>query len=139
MRSPSCSDRQPRGRQPRGVGRAAKPRSPELAKLKQLEYERERTAAAKSLGCRATILDMLVVAERQRSGNRNADKPGHGRPVVIDDVEPWPEPVDGAAMLDEFIRLLQQYVVVSHRQADAAALWVLHTYAGAAFDIAPYL
>jgi putative DNA primase/helicase len=58
---------------------------------------------------------------------------------VIDDVEPWPEPVDGAAMLDEFIGMLQQYVVVLHRQVDAAALWVLHTYAGAAFDVAPYL
>jgi len=110
-----------------------------LATLKPIEYERERTAAAKSLGCRAATLDMLVVAERQKSGNGYPDKPGQGRPVVIDDVEPWSEPVDGAAMLDEFIRALRQYVVVSERQADAAALWVLHTYAGAAFDVAPYL
>jgi hypothetical protein len=110
-----------------------------LAKLKPLEYERERTAATKSLGCRAATLDMLVLAERQKSGNGYADKPGQGRPIVIDDVEPWPEPVDGAAMLDEFILALQQYVVVSQRQADAAALWVLHSYAGDAFDVAPYL
>jgi len=98
-----------------------------LAKLKPLEYECERKAAARSLGWRAVTLDTLVVAERQKSGNGCPEKPGQGRPVVINDVEPWPEPVDGAALLDEFIRALQQYVVVSQRQADAAALWAQHT------------
>jgi Protein of unknown function (DUF3631) len=87
----------------------------------------------------AAQIARLVVAECQKSGNGYSDKPGQGRPIAIDDVEPWPGPVDGAAMLDEFIRVLQQYVVVSLRQADAVALWVLHTYAGAAFDVAPYL
>ena len=124
---------------PAQSGRSSEAEIARLAKLKPLEYERERTAAAKSLSCRAATLDMLVVTERHKSGNSYADKPGQGRPVVINDVEPWPEPVDGAAMLDEFIWVVQQYVVVEQRQVDAAALWVLHSYAGVAFDVAPYL
>jgi putative DNA primase/helicase len=106
-----------------------------LAALSPLQYDRERKEAAKRLGCRPSTLDRQVA--RQRGEPIGATR--QGRPVVIDDVEPWPEPVNGAAMLDEFIRMLQQYVVISQRQADATALWVLHTHAGAAFDVAPYL
>jgi Protein of unknown function (DUF3631) len=59
--------------------------------------------------------------------------------VVIADVEPWSEAVDDTATLDAFVRRLRQYVVVARRQADAAALWALHTHTGTAFDIAPNL
>jgi hypothetical protein len=44
-------------------------------------------------------------------------------------VEPWPEPVDGATLLDDLSRLLLHFVVLPPGAADALALWTLHTYA----------
>ena len=111
-----------------------------LAKLKLLDYERERPTAAEKLGIkRLSILDKLVAAERDKADIGAADKPGQGKPIVITDIEPWPEPVDGATVLDELIRAIRRYVVIDWHQANAVALWVLHTHAGDAFDTAPNL
>jgi hypothetical protein len=49
-----------------------------LAELSPLAYEREPDAAAERLGCRVSILDRLVNAERGNGGA--ADTGGRGRP-----------------------------------------------------------
>ncbi|MGH7091421.1 MAG: DUF3631 domain-containing protein, partial [Stellaceae bacterium] len=111
-----------------------------LASLPPLQYDREREAAAKALRCRAAILDKLVAAERDKAGGaKAADTAGQGRALKIDNIAPWPEAVDGAALLDTIAATIRRHVVLDPVAADAAALWTVHTHAIAAAFIAPRL
>ena len=53
------------------------------------------------------------------------------------EIEPHTEPVVLASLLDEIAATLLRYVVMDKEQADAAALWVVHTYLLDAFDTSP--
>lgn len=53
--------------------------------------------------------------------------------------EPWPEPVDGAALLDAIVLQIGRYVVVGTHETRAIALWILHTYCFNVFYITPRL
>jgi putative DNA primase/helicase len=106
-----------------------------LARLSLLAYSRERKAAAARLGCPVSILDKAVAAER---GNGGA-APGQGRPLEFSEIEPWPEPVDGADLLDELARTIREYVIMSPHQADAVALWTIFSHSFDAFDFSPKL
>ncbi|MBI3782092.1 MAG: DUF3631 domain-containing protein [Deltaproteobacteria bacterium] len=64
---------------------------------------------------------------------------GQGKALFFDEVEPWPEPVDGAKMLDNLAAVHHRFVVMPDGAADAAALWDLHTYCLNAFDVSPIL
>jgi putative DNA primase/helicase len=111
-----------------------------LAALPLLAYEREREAAAERLGCRVSSLDKLVEAGRRddRAGDTTSTA-GRGRRIEIADIEPWPEPVDGAALIDETAQTIRQYVILSKCQADAVALWTHFTHAFDSFDFSPKL
>ena len=97
-----------------------------LARLPLIEYGRERKAAAQRLGCPVVILEKAVAVER---GNGGAVA-GPGRPLDLHEPEPWPQPVDGAALLAELATAIRRYVVLGTAEADAVALWVLavHTF-----------
>ena len=69
-----------------------------LAALNLLDYDRQRGVAAQQLGIRADTLDKLV---REKRGERNA-RTGGGQAVCFPDMTPWPEPVAGAELLNEF-------------------------------------
>jgi hypothetical protein len=47
--------------------------------------------------------------------------------------------IDGAVLLDDVVRFVRRFVVMSPAQRDAVALWVLHTHAIEAADRTPYL
>src|SRR5580700_10146043 len=53
--------------------------------------------------------------------------------------EPWPDPVDATALLDEIAALLRRFVVLPSWGADTVALWALHTYAFPHRDVSVYL
>jgi hypothetical protein len=106
-----------------------------LAKLPLIEYGRERKAAAQRLGCPVAILEKAVVAERSNGGAAA----GQGRPLDLPEPEPWPEPVDGAALLEEMVTAIRQYVVFTVAQALATALWAIFTHAFDTFDFSPRL
>jgi hypothetical protein len=55
------------------------------------------------------------------------------------DVEPWPDPVDGAAVLNETATLLSKYVMLPTHAADAIALWCLHAFLMVVWTISPIL
>jgi hypothetical protein len=100
--------------------------------LPPLQYERERQSALEKLGIsRLSILDKLVDAKRHEG--KAAATAGQGRCVEIPDVEPWPNPVHGAcriaALLDELAQATRRHVVLDTVAADAATLWIVHTYA----------
>jgi putative DNA primase/helicase len=104
-----------------------------LAALDPLSYEREREEAAEKLGIRVATLDRLVAIAR------GEQKKGQGRPLTFPDTEPWPEAVDGAALLSDLAGCVRRYVVVAGSAADAAALWAVHTWLYERFMITPRL
>jgi putative DNA primase/helicase len=119
-----------------------------LAALPLLDYDREREAAAEQLRCRVTTLDRLVEEMRGARSRPDAGDPGaaleavntgHGRALTFPKIEPWPAPVVGAVLLDELAATIREYVVISEVQADAIALWIVHTHAFEGAHMTPKL
>jgi hypothetical protein len=59
--------------------------------------------------------------------------------LLIPNVEPWPEPVDGSQLLDDLVGRVSQYVVLPTSAPEAIALWDVHTYAYELRDTTTYL
>jgi len=111
-----------------------------LAKLPfpSLEYEREREKAAKALGCRAGMLDRIVDKERPKSEATEGDEL-QGHTMSQPDTEPWPDPVDGAAVLAEVAETFRRYAVLPEGVPEALALWAAQTHCFDAFTCSPRL
>ncbi|MGH7564882.1 MAG: DUF3631 domain-containing protein [Gemmatimonadota bacterium] len=71
------------------------------------------------------LLDKEVQA--LRNGNRASDGK-QGTPLAFEDPEPWPEPVDVAALLERMAEWLRSFVVMPKEAADACALWAVTTW-----------
>ena len=108
----------------------------ELAKLPPLQYDRCREVEAKRLGVRVGTLDREVAKAR---GDNSETVPGQGRPLDLPEPQPWPEPVDGEALLVHLATTFAQYLALPAGAADAVALWVMHSYAFDASPITPRL
>lgn len=78
----------------------------------------------------AALFALLDAAKPAGTKTTKKEKPKQGRDVQLEDLEPWADPVDGAALLDETASIIRRHVILSGPQADAAALW-----AGAAHAI----
>ena len=59
--------------------------------------------------------------------------------IVLADDEPWPEPVDGAALLDETAAYLRKHVVLSDEGIHAIILWIAAAHAVDAVELLPFL
>lgn len=105
-----------------------------LAQLSLLKFEQQCSASAKLLGLRVGILRKLVAIERGDS-----DTKGQGRPLDLPPPEPWPEPVDGAAMLYELADYFATHLVLPAHGNHALALWASHCHCFDAFPITPRL
>jgi hypothetical protein len=106
-----------------------------LAKLPLIQYERQRKSAAEELRInRLEVLDKLVNAARSVGGTK-----GQGRPMELKDIEPWPDQVDGAVVLDAIASVIKRFVVLTDTAADAVALWCVATHAFDSFFIFPRL
>lgn len=99
----------------------------ELAGLSVIQYERRRSGAAEALSIRAAILDKLVIAAR-KVREEAQDNATQGAMVLFDEIEPWPDPVQGDAVLTEAFHLLQKYVIADKETIRAAALWCALTW-----------
>lgn len=62
-----------------------------------------------------------------------------GQAFRLPAVEPWPEPVDGDALLQQLAQVYTRYLILPDGGATVLALWTLHTYVFEAFDVSPYL
>jgi putative DNA primase/helicase len=98
-----------------------------------MDYERQRQAAADRIGVRTSILDKLVAAKRPK----NSDEAGES--VMFPEVEPWPEPVNGARLLDDLAASARRFIVLPKHGDTALALWVLFTYLIDAVNVAPIM
>jgi hypothetical protein len=110
-----------------------------LARMPALDYERTRKAAAERLGIkRLSLLDGLVKAKRAELGLDGGDGL-QGRAIEFPEPEPWPQPVDGGALLDGIAKAIRAHVVMSDTGRDACALWVVHSYLTEHFLVSPRL
>ena len=101
----------------------------QLAAMKPLEYERVRHAKAKEMGCRPSVLDQIVKAARN-DDDESSDLP-------FPEVEPWPEHVVPAQVLDDVVTTVRRFVVMEPEEADAASLWVAFTWFIDSVAVAP--
>jgi putative DNA primase/helicase len=100
------------------------------ARLSDDDYEIERKRIAKDFDVRREYLDGRV--ERARDHK----KAGGWSPSEI---EPWPEAVDGAAVLDDLAAVIKRHVGVPPHGEDAVALWIMFAHCLDAADISPRL
>jgi putative DNA primase/helicase len=85
-----------------------------LAKAQGLDYARQLKAAAKELDVDKTEIQKEVQARREKA-------PLYGHWIV----EPWPETVEGDALLRDIIRRIRRHVFCSHEDALPVALWIM--------------
>ena len=102
-----------------------------LAGLSPVEYDREREAAAEKLGIRVATLDAEISKLRPKESVADS--------ILFPELPPWPEPVNGAELLDDLAATFSRFVVMPEGAAEAAALWTLHAHALDAASISPIL
>src|SRR5687767_10748084 len=61
------------------------------------------------------------------------------RELTWEPLEPWNDPVPGAALLDELRETFRSYVVLPKWAPEMLALWTLHTYAFQLRDVTTYV
>ncbi len=105
-----------------------------LARLSPAEYDRARRAEAKRLRLRIETLDTEVAKYRNE-----LDLQAQANAVQLPAIELWPEPVNGAEVLDEVASRYSLYLVLPPGASDAFTLWTTHAHAFAAFHLSPRL
>lgn len=100
-----------------------------LVALSPFQYDRERKKVAASLRVRPATLDNKVKAARKEEETDTG--------LVFDDLEPWPDPVNGAALLAEVAATVQRFIVCQPETARAVALWASMTWFMDVVQVAP--
>lgn len=95
-----------------------------LAAMDPINYDQVREAEAKELGCRATTLDRIITRAR---GEATVEI-GQGRPLKLPRPDPWPDPVEGAALLADLAAFFARHAILPERGAVLLALWAVHTH-----------
>lgn len=108
----------------------------ELARLEPFEYDRRREAAARDLSVRVGTLDDAVKAARASDVEGST---GQGRALQLPEIEPHPEPVDGAELLSELAAAVRRHIAMNAGMADTTALWTVMAHCFGQLDIAPRL
>jgi hypothetical protein len=103
----------------------------ELARLDAISYARRRKEAAEQLGIGVTALDKGV-AQRRTQIEEEAEQP----PLFAYwEDEPWPESVEGDALILALYRRVRSHVVMTAESALTVALWIIFTWVHAAAAI----
>lgn len=100
-----------------------------LAGLSPIEYDRIRETEAKALKVRSSTLDKLVKEKRQEKSQAEG--------IDFDDVEPWPHPVEPAALLSDLTATVMRFIICPDETAHAAALWIAMTWFMDVVQVAP--
>ena len=107
-----------------------------LAKDRRPDYERLRSLLKSETGVRIPALEAAMQAD---SSNGAIGDGLPGRPIDFDEIEPWPDPLDGSELLSDLARVIGRYVVMEPRRRDAVALWAAHAHAHDLRDASPPL
>ena len=109
----------------------------QLARRRAPDFERLRARLKAETKVRFAALEAVMKAEAATGDS--SDDGMAGRPLSYDEIEPWPEPVDGAALLTELSDAIGGYVSMNQHQRDATALWTGFAHAHDLCDYAPPL
>jgi putative DNA primase/helicase len=101
-----------------------------------LQYERDRNKAALKFKIRTTALDKLVDAQRKKNSTNETLQ---GRRLEFPEIEPWPEPVNGAEVFSGVADAFSRYISLPNGAADVLALWCAHAHSFEAFQCSPRL
>lgn len=90
---------------------------------------------------RKVVARAIDVAVADLSGNAEKCRGERDAVELIKAHDLWPDPVDGAELLDAIVSMLGRFLSLPPHAAEAIALWTVHTHAQVleAFDFAPYL
>ncbi len=100
-----------------------------LANLSDIDYESIRVDEAKKANLRVNKLDEFVEKEK---GIIEVDSGS-----VVEEIEPWPDSVNGTDLLDNMAKQLSDHVILPRGTAVSLAVWVLGSYAMDAWSIWP--
>ncbi len=104
----------------------------ELASLSPLEYDQQRECKAKELGVRIGTLDRAVAEARSDIGDDAVQS-------IVEELEPWPDAINGDTLLREIASILSRYVYLPRGAVTVLATWCLGTYIMEAWTIWPKL
>jgi Protein of unknown function (DUF3631) len=108
------------------------------ARLSHLDYDRRKNELVELLGgVNKRTLDGLVKQVRQNQANYKLEESESCS--TFSGEEPWPERVDGKALLNEIQSVIRSHVILSAQEALAVALWIILTYVFRAFRVCPRL
>ncbi|MDC6286854.1 DNA primase, partial [Ralstonia solanacearum] len=102
-----------------------------LASLSPMQYDRVRKAEAKRMGVQFGTLDRMVKDARGEAASEEA--------APFEDVEPWPEPVDGAELLSEIARSIRRFIICDPETIAATALWCVASWLADSVNVCPIL
>ena len=106
----------------------------DLAALSPIEYDRRREEEAKRLGIRVRTLDQEIAKLRDEAAEAQC-----GKPLLFSTVDPWPNPVDGAELLDALADSARRYMTLPEYVEVTLPLWAVFTHAMQAAQTAPIL
>ena len=102
-----------------------------LAKLAPLEYEQVREKEALKIGARVGELDKEV------SQARKTKQDDGGKAAMFPTVEPWPDEIDAAILLDEMYSTIRKFIICDKETAVTATLWCTFTWVINVVQVAP--
>ena len=112
------------------------------SRLDAVALGRARQGVAQLLGISLKALDGELerrvrarVEAREETGNDGRP----GKPLVFATIEPWPEPVAGAALLADLSDTIGAYVIMEPHQRHACGLWFVFSHTHDLRDYAPLL
>jgi putative DNA primase/helicase len=115
------------------TGEEFKKKLEDACRLDRAEYLRRRQELASELRIPVGLLDEERKKAEKGKGN------GDDTPQFLADPVLWPEPVDGAELLDEIVIAAKKHLVLPKGAAEALALWVVFSHAHDSFNISPVL
>ena len=85
----------------------------------------------------AKIRTATVIVDAAFKTETTTSKSLQGTPLLLADVDLWPDPVSGQKVLDEVVNTITRFIVLPTHGAVALALWILHTYLMDAWWLSP--
>ena len=99
------------------------------------DWQRYRKRIKDAAGGIVSELDRLT----RVSGNDEDETPAKGRKVDLYEPEPWPDPVDGAEVLDAAFDAIKRHMFIIEEYAITTTLWVAHSHVFDVFSHTPRL
>lgn len=108
-----------------------------LSALTALEYELSRQAIAKRFCIPPSRLDKLVSERKANKASIVVQHQQQKPDLLFEKTEPWPERVEGAALLDEMEATIGRYIACEPSVRTAATLWAAYTWFIDVVNVAP--